>query len=405
MKEKASFSHGEKLFSSLTDVEDRFVEEAWEPLEKRAKSGGWAVRMVTACLCLALGAGVLAAALVAFRPEIFTRGQPEASQRLVCCESAKGSAPGLENSRAESLEPGHRWPVKVITRDPENALAEPLLAAIPHWDELEIYWQYSTIPLDGIFYGSTGAQVPEDRLGRELGNVTAEGQDQYAVMAGEDGTRTLGAEVREISGISQNCAIAVRYDGTEEWYSAQNREYDPQTLGILVEEMGLKEELDVGPVYYSYYPNGEFANVQFEVDGERVLQLLLSAPEAENGFDQSADPHEWPETQLDISVSVPLLGIDNVALEIQEGGYLWTNLVSTGARYYVGEETTQAFVDYVLNQCEGYEYRYVFPEQSQDREPEDSSAVSYVATPEGLVPADQFGSESQVAASAPAENP
>ncbi len=71
-------------------------------------------------------------------------------------------------------------------------------------------------------------------------------------MAEQDATKTLGAEVREISGISQNCAIAVRYDGMEEWYSAQKREYAPQTLGELVGEMGLKEDLDVGPVYYSY---------------------------------------------------------------------------------------------------------------------------------------------------------
>ena len=35
-----------------------------------------------------------------------------------------------------------------------------------------------------------------------------------------------------------------------------------------------------------------------------------------------------------------------------------TNILDTGKLFFVGEENTRAFIDYVLNECDGYEAVY-----------------------------------------------
>ncbi len=84
--------------------------------------------------------------------------------------------------------------------------------------------------------------------------------------------------------------------------------------------------------------------------------MLLSNADAVNEY--SDLDNEQPEKLLDLCVSVPILGYENISLSIHEDGYLITNILSTGKKFFVGEENTQAFVDYVLKECSGYEIVY-----------------------------------------------
>jgi len=65
-----------------------------------------------------------------------------------------------------------------------------------------------------------------------------------------------------------------------------------------------------------------------------------------------------PDRILGISVDIPLLGYENISLSVREDGYIVTNILNTGKMFYVGEENTQTFVDYVLTECDGYEIVY-----------------------------------------------
>ena len=49
---------------------------------------------------------------------------------------------------------------------------------------------------------------------------------------------------------------------------------------------------------------------------------------------------------------------ENISISIREEGYIITNILSTGKMFRVGEENTKAFVDYVLDECDGYEIVY-----------------------------------------------
>ncbi len=43
---------------------------------------------------------------------------------------------------------------------------------------------------------------------------------------------------------------------------------------------------------------------------------------------------------------------------IREDGYIITNIFSADKMFCIGEENTKAFVNYVLDECDGYEIIY-----------------------------------------------
>ena len=61
-----------------------------------------------------------------------------------------------------------------------------------------------------------------------------------------------------------------------------------------------------------------------------------------------------PKRILGASVDIPLLGYQNISLSVAESGCIKTNILDTGKMFCIGEEHTQAFVDYAVNECEGY---------------------------------------------------
>lgn len=374
-----------KLFEGLNDVREDLIEEAQEKPEKRKNTGRWLRwAAAAACVCLLAGAAFLLRDQLGFS----------------AARNAEAGAGGSD---------GRRWPVKIIELSSDGK-AEQMAAWGTSWEEMEIYHQYAVILFDGRLYLTNGPlTVPLDRLEgvpQEItasnyeGGLTSENVDEYTPE------HQIPALVSRIQGISGERAVAVQYEGTEEWYPALDHDYAPQTLGQFIDDLNLRENLTFGTAYYTYWPDGEHAEVHFDsVDSGKIWELLLSHTEAENAcwnlspgdFYTLFDPGEEPGTILDISVSIPILGEENLALQVREDGYLSTNLMGmTEKAFLIGEENTQAFVDYVLNECEGYEIQYVFPEplHEEREENDDSSTVSYIATPEGMIPADRFDSES-----------
>ena len=159
--------------------------------------------------------------------------------------------------------------------------------------------------------------------------------------------------------------MAVQYEGSGTYYAAINNSYRPDTLGEFVEDTDLKNTLTVSWASYKYHkPVSGDTEVRFEnIDVHKVFDLLLSNTEAVNEY--SDLDNEQPEKLLDICVSVPLLGYENISLSVREDGYIITNILSTGKKFFVGEENTQTFVDYVLRECSGYEVLYTLsPDQA-----------------------------------------
>lgn len=271
----------------------------------------------------------------------------------------------------------HPWPVKTVAAADSAPVASAEVDMIPHWEDMPIYQQFHDIAFNDISYSARRGVVPTERLGESLGTVTARGWDEYAGIAGEDANRYINAELFTITKINPECAIAVRYEGHDTVYACVNSYYRPETLGQFVEDLNLLEEVSFGTVYYEWRsPAGRRATIWFDgVDDQIIKDMLLTETNAENVYDESK-LHEMPKRIMGVSVNIPLLGYQNISLSVQEDGYLKTNILDTGKLFYIGEDNTQAFVDYVTDHCEGYEPVTVYSNVIEVPETQTSQAVS-----------------------------
>ena len=247
----------------------------------------------------------------------------------------------------------HPWDIRIETVEGKRGESKPLteIAIIPHWEDLTISQQYSSMQWNGMSYTSRSAEIPAERIGELLGETWAVGYDHYA-----DVERKIGAKVYSVTKLSQQCVLAVQYEGTDTWYGFSCHYYRPETLGQFIADMNMYEDVMFDTVHYSYRNAfGQYVSVQFDdLDDAKVHQWLLSNLSAVNSYDEQKLFME-PDRILGISVDIPILGIENISLQVCEEGYIKTNILATGKLFYIGEENTQAFVDYVLNECDGYE--------------------------------------------------
>ena len=62
---------------------------------------------------------------------------------------------------------------------------------------------------------------------------------------------------------------------------------------------------------------------------------------------------------ISISVNIPLLGLQNISVSLTDKGYLLTNILETGKGFYIGEDKVQEFIDYIIENYDGYKIVYV----------------------------------------------
>ncbi|MBQ8011005.1 MAG: hypothetical protein IJ265_05590, partial [Oscillospiraceae bacterium] len=152
---------------------------------------------------------------------------------------------------------------------------------------------------------------------------TVMGYDDYA-----DEVRYADASVHRISGISENCAVAVRFRGYDTGYVYTNRNYSPETLGELMDAVNLVETIS----FHTFYPAQDGSITEYEHG--LLLDLLNEHRELVR-----LDDDGFHKPLFSVSTSVELLGIRNKSLKITEDGYLTTNIMEWGYVFYIGEAT------------------------------------------------------------------
>lgn len=172
-------------------------------------------------------------------------------------------------------------------------------------------------------------------------------------------THKITTDIYEIQGISQDCAVAVAFpEVSDEFYVYINSEYSPDTLEQFVNDLNLRENMLFGSVWYSYEKeSGEYATVEFTgLEDYVVWDMLLDDLTAKNV--NNYDSMNF-FNKMSISVFIPVLGYENISLSVTEDGYITTNILDTGKAFYIGEDKTDMFIEYVLNNCQGYEIIYI----------------------------------------------
>lgn len=246
-----------------------------------------------------------------------------------------------------------RWQEKEVY---VNSSTEEDIAIIPMWEDLTICEQFSTVEYHGKNYDCKYGKVPAQNIGENLGNATLTGYDTYTKK-----TYTQNATLYAIDTLSQECAIAVQFEGTTDYYAYSNAYYSPKTLGNFIEDLNLKEIISFGSVWYEdsytdkegnlHYNTIEFPNVE----DETIWNMLFSDTSLKNIYHDTLVYHKI----MTISVDIPILGYKNIGCSVTEEGYLVTNILDTGKAFEIGKEKVQEFVNYILDNYEGYKIIYV----------------------------------------------
>lgn len=178
-------------------------------------------------------------------------------------------------------------------------------------------------------YVSCGTQcVAGEKIGDYLENVSLKGRNDFT----NEDISVLG-KVYRIKNISSDCALVVRYDNDGEYHLFRNIMYQPETLGQLIDDMDLENEMVINGVYV----NDSF----YKIEPIKVWDHLLYDDNAErNG--QGMTP-----TDYSVSVDIPVLGRKNVAINVYSNGQISTNIVERVASFNIGKKNAENFFEYV----------------------------------------------------------
>lgn len=292
--------------------------------------------------------------------EVLRRRDEEAAQRrsqrkrirVVCCAAAGVCAAALlcvGMWRGGVFGSGRRhWPVREVNGSSGNGE----IAVLPKWEEMSISQQFGELNYRGVRYSTRVTALAAGMSGDCLTQVEMVGYDTDAGIT----HRTTGT-VYAIRGISEECAVAVSFAGTDGCYVYVNSYYSPSTLGQMLDDLDLQSHMTFGSVWYTFcdektqeYINVEFVNVPDSI----VWEMLLSDRSPVN----QPEPNGMLIGEMSVSVNIPILGYQNISLSVSRSGWLSTNILETGKYFFIGSEQVNLFMEYVIEHCEGYEIRY-----------------------------------------------
>lgn len=285
--------------------------------------------------------------------------------------SASASVAPAANEQPSTLAPG--TPASNADGNPiTQAYTNEAAPAPPvDWNTLPVYEQYSSLKFDGTAYtcamylqaplidiggvvnGTVGVacgsatKYTDADLGTKLGSMTA--------SASVDGkNHTIGCTVYAVRNISPDCLIAVKFDGSNGYYSYANKNYCPATLGDLINDLDLHKTLVVANQFsYGTDKDGNYVSMLYTVpDTSIVWTTLLNNTGAKNVW-SDADADTLRSGLMSVSVSLPVAGEQGLAFSVDDAGYLTTNLLGFGKRFYIGKDNVQAFMNYVLKDGTG----------------------------------------------------
>lgn len=244
----------------------------------------------------------------------------------------------------------HPWPIRQVEIDSGSEIA-----VIPHWEDMTLGQRFREVQYQGLHYsGQTTTIADQNMIGDRLTSATLTGKDIYT-----DTVYRISADIYAIREISDACALALRFDGSDDYYVFVNSCYRPDTLGQMIDDLNLREHLSFGSAYYEKTDGKTPVTVEFEhPDESQIWALLLSHTEAKIC---DADAFRSWKNVMTVSTNVSILGYQNISIGVTADGYLTTNILDTGKCFFIGEEAVQQFVNYVLENCEGYEIQYVYP--------------------------------------------
>ena len=184
-------------------------------------------------------------------------------------------------------------------------------------------------------YYNSGATVGLDAIGNEIG--------EYEVLDREKNSGGT-ADVLAMADVSSEFAVAVKYNGSNNYHVYRNMWYQPKTVGQLIDDYNLEKYLNIYNVVYNGY-RPEHISEKYLADKEYIWNTLFGNRDLETWgsnddaiYSISQIDRKDRYCELEVICSLPVFGRNSFALKVYMNGMVWTNMVECGTHFYIGEE-------------------------------------------------------------------
>ena len=336
-----------KMIHAIGGIDDKFIDEAARPSRKKAVIIKWCAAAAGFCVIAGLAAAVWissGANGIFLSKESNSAGGAEEG---TLSEEYDGDYKA--NGTADTA-PGDS---ETYTEEADDMVSKPTsshdIYEVPSWDDMTVTQKFPYLSFNGYEYSTADRTVPEESAGKKITSATLTGTDSRTGK-----TYAINADIYEITGISKNCAVSIKFEGYKELYVCRNSGYRPETLGQLTDDLNLRETLTFGKAYATVKKGDTYTETEYSgLDGEKVWEMLLSDRELKNVKDY--DSMNFGKELISVSINIELLGYENISLTVTEDGYLTTNILDTGKAFFIGKEKAENFAEYVRENCKAVE--------------------------------------------------
>ena len=337
-----------KMIHAIGGIDDKFIDEAARPSRKKAVIIKWCAAAAGFCVIAGLAAAVWinsgANGIFLSKESNAAGGAEEGtlSEEYDGDYKANGTADTAPNDNEAFTE-------DFAGTQPSISSSQDIYE-VPRWDDMTVTQKFPYLSFNGYEYSTADKVIPEDKVGKKITSTTLTGTDRYTGK-----TYAINADIYEITGISKNCAVSLKFEGYDELYVCRNSGYRPETLGQLTDDLNLHKTLTFGKAYATIQKDkNSYAQTEYSgLDGEMVWEMLFSDRNLKNVKDY--DSMNFGKELISVSINIELLGYENISLTVTEDGYLTTNILGTGKAFFIGKEKAEEFYGYVRENCEGTE--------------------------------------------------
>ncbi|MBQ8408687.1 MAG: hypothetical protein IJY39_07460 [Clostridia bacterium] len=224
------------------------------------------------------------------------------------------------------------------------------------WKYLDMHEKYWLIDVEdkNSSYYFINLKVPEELLGDFLGDMIAYGYDDF----GEGGRYEINCIAYSIKGAPDNNAMAVKLEGTDEYWIYHIRKaiyQSPAYLGELISSKNLKQTYQFLNFEYDHDNDATTWDVKYDLSEEcsnHIWSLLEKCQDAEFMESSISNPYKNIKYVQFNNTSIPL-GRQGVSITIYANGVLATNVLSYYTDYfYIGKNVAAEIIEYALENGE-----------------------------------------------------
>ena len=264
----------------------------------------------------------------------------------------------IENTQKVKKE----WIIKKVSSNPE-LIVTPAIVIVKDWENATIAENFCNIKYDEkIYNGDSNIVISEDKLDKSLGEF-----ETTALNAETSATVVIKINVYKIKSVAENVAIAVRLEEDNNYYVYRNKDYIAKNLSELINELNLKENASFDYInYYEWYGEEryDYNYIEFiDVEDEIIWNFINDLEKLDN---KSEDKRNYKRL-MGIHLNLESLGFGKYEfITILEDGYV-SSTMSGNECYYIGEDKTEEFIEYIINQYDGYHYVWDEPNPVSDQ--------------------------------------